>query len=77
MVTIIRAARRSDLPAVYRLLDSAFTDAPSRLFIDQTEGVDHVLSLELIAEGCEPTCGNVCLLPTWLVDAGPHNIEVA
>lgn len=45
--------------------------------IDQTDGVDHVLSLELIAEGCEPTCGNVCLRPTWLVDAGPHNIEVA
>lgn len=45
--------------------------------IDQTEGVDHVLSLELIAEGCEPICGNVCLRPTWLVDAGPHNIEVA
>ena len=38
MVTIIRAARRSDLPAVSRLLDSAFTDAPIQLFIDQTEG---------------------------------------
>jgi predicted phage baseplate assembly protein len=45
--------------------------------IDQTPGVDHVLRLELIAEGCAPTCGNVCLRPTWLVDAGPHNIEVA
>ena len=38
MSTIIRAARRSDLPAVYRVLESAFTDAPIRLFIDQTEG---------------------------------------
>lgn len=38
MVTIIRAGRRSDLPAVYRLLESAFTDAPIQLFIDQTEG---------------------------------------
>lgn len=45
--------------------------------IDQTPGVDHVLSLELVAEGCAPTCGNVCLRPTWLVGAGPHNIEVA
>ncbi|WP_431276845.1 baseplate J/gp47 family protein [Variovorax ureilyticus] len=45
--------------------------------IDQTPGVDHVLSLELVAEGCAPTCGNVCLRPSWLVGAGPHNIEVA
>jgi len=45
--------------------------------IDQTPGVDHVLSLDLAAEGCAPTCGNLCLRPTWLVAAGPHHIEVA
>jgi predicted acetyltransferase len=33
-----RAARRADLPDVYRVLDAAFTDAPVQLFIDQTEG---------------------------------------
>jgi len=44
--------------------------------IDETPGVDHVRSLELIVEGCAPTCGNVCLRPTWLVAAGPHEIEV-
>jgi predicted phage baseplate assembly protein len=44
--------------------------------IDQTPGVDHVLTLELIAQGCAPNCGNVCLRPTWLVASGPHNIEV-
>lgn len=44
--------------------------------LDETEGVDHVLSLELIAEGCPPNCGNICLRPNWLVAAGPHEIEV-
>jgi hypothetical protein len=44
--------------------------------IDETEGVDHVLSLELLAEGCPPTCGNLCLPATWLPAAGPHDIEV-
>ncbi len=44
--------------------------------IDEVPGVDHVLSLELIAEGCKPQCGNVCLSPTWLVAAGSHEIEV-
>jgi predicted phage baseplate assembly protein len=43
--------------------------------IDETAGVDHVLSLELLAGGA-PTCGNVCLPPTWLVAAGAHLIEV-
>jgi hypothetical protein len=38
--------------------------------------VDHVLSLELIVEGCGATCGNVCLRPTGLVVAGAHEIEV-
>lgn len=44
--------------------------------IDQIPGVDHVLSLELIAEGCEPQCGNVCLSATTLVAAGQHEIDV-
>lgn len=44
--------------------------------IDEVAGVDHVISLELIGEGCEPQCGNVCLGPTWLVAAGPHEITV-
>lgn len=44
--------------------------------IDQVPGVDHVLSLELFAEGCEPQCGNVCLIPTALVAAGQHEIDV-
>lgn len=44
--------------------------------IDETPGVDHVLSLELTAQGCEPQCGNLCLQPTQLVAAGTHAIEV-
>jgi predicted phage baseplate assembly protein len=44
--------------------------------VDGTEGVDHVLSLELLAEGRPPQCANVCLAPTDLVDPGPHQIEV-
>ena len=44
--------------------------------IDETPGVDHVLSLDLVAQGCAPECGNVCLRPTWLVAAGAHRIEV-
>ncbi len=44
--------------------------------IDEVSGVDHVIKLELIAAGCEPQCGNVCLAPTWLVSAGDHVIEV-
>jgi hypothetical protein len=44
--------------------------------IDRVAGVDHIVSLELIAERCEAQCGNVCLGPTWLVQAGAHQIEV-
>lgn len=44
--------------------------------IDEVAGVDHVLQLELIAERCEPVCGNVCLSPTSLVAAGNHDIQV-
>jgi hypothetical protein len=44
--------------------------------IDEVAGVDHVLSLALIAEGCAPQCGNLCLRPTWLVASGVHQIDV-
>ncbi len=44
--------------------------------IDETAGVDHVLSLELVAGGCAGTCGNICLPPTALPAAGVHAIEV-
>jgi hypothetical protein len=44
--------------------------------IDRVPGVDHIVSLELVARGCDPQCGNVCLGPTWLVEAGAHRIEV-
>ncbi len=38
MSITIRAARKADLPQIYGVLASAFTDAPLQLFIDQTEG---------------------------------------
>jgi hypothetical protein len=44
--------------------------------IDETAGVDHALSLELIAGDGAPQCGNVCLAPMELVAAGAHQIEV-
>jgi hypothetical protein len=46
--------------------------------IDQVPGVDYVVTLVLVADGCEcdPQCGNVCLAPTWLVVSGTHEIEV-
>jgi predicted phage baseplate assembly protein len=44
--------------------------------LDGTEGVDHVLSLDITAEGRPPGCANVCLSPTDLVLSGPHQIEV-
>lgn len=44
--------------------------------IDDVAGVDHVLSLELLADGCQPQCANVCLGPTQLVVAGQHQINV-
>jgi predicted phage baseplate assembly protein len=43
--------------------------------LDGVAGVDHVLALELIAEGGEPVCGNVCIGPLGLVAAGRHEIE--
>lgn len=44
--------------------------------IDEIAGVDHVVSLELIGEGCAPQCGNICVPPGWLVASGAHEIEV-
>ena len=43
--------------------------------LDETPGVDHVLALELIADG-RAGCGNVCLGPIGLVASGGHEIEV-
>lgn len=45
--------------------------------LDQIPGVDHVLELELVADGCDATCANVCLGAFGLVDSGRHVIEVA
>lgn len=44
--------------------------------IDEVPGVDHVLDLALVAGACDPSCGNVCLRPTWLTLAGEHAVEV-
>ena len=44
--------------------------------IDNVPGVDHVLSLELIAGNGEAQCGNLCVGRTWLVTSGVHEIVV-
>lgn len=44
--------------------------------IDETPGVDHVISLELIPGEGPAQCGNICLAPTQLVEAGQHQVEV-
>jgi len=44
--------------------------------ISQTPGVDYVETLALLADGCGPMCGNLCLKPSWLVTPGAHRIEV-
>lgn len=44
--------------------------------IDETTGVDHVLSLALTANCGQPQCGNLCLQANELVAAGQHQIEV-
>jgi hypothetical protein len=44
--------------------------------IDETPGVDHVLALGLLAGGCDPQCGNVCVGPLGLVAVGRHEIEI-
>jgi predicted phage baseplate assembly protein len=43
--------------------------------VDETTGVDHVLSLELVVDG-QAHCGNICLGATELAAAGQHQIEV-
>ena len=44
--------------------------------IDRVHGVDHVNSMDLLTDGCEATCGNVCLGPISLVAASEHAIAV-
>ena len=44
--------------------------------IDQVVGVDNIIRLELIPDGCDPQCGNICLGPTSLIAAGDHVVEV-
>ena len=44
--------------------------------IDETAGVENVLSLQLRDENGKLQCGNVCIGPTGLVDAVEHEIEV-
>ncbi len=44
--------------------------------IDETPGVENVLSLELVAGDGRPQCNNLCIGPTGLVDSGEHEIEV-
>ena len=43
--------------------------------IDRVAGVDHVLALELIADGGPPQCGNICVSPFTLTTPGDHQIE--
>jgi Baseplate J-like protein len=42
--------------------------------IDAVVGVDYIVSMALLADGGQAQCGNVCLSPTWLVQAGAHQI---
>jgi hypothetical protein len=42
-----------------------------------TDGVDHVASLSLSADGGPPLCGNVCVGFAGLIASGPHQITVA
>ncbi len=44
--------------------------------IDDVPGVAHVVTLDLAEEGSGPTCGNVCIGPAGLVDAGTYEIDV-
>ncbi len=45
--------------------------------IGQVAGVDYIASFDLLADGCTcPQCGNICLPPAGLVEAGSHQIEV-
>jgi predicted phage baseplate assembly protein len=44
--------------------------------LDETEGADHVLALELIGPDGRVRCDNLCLPPDGLPDAGAHEIAV-
>ncbi|MFL6234457.1 MAG: putative baseplate assembly protein [Thermoanaerobaculia bacterium] len=44
--------------------------------LDETEGTDHVLALELIGADGEPHCDNLCLPAAGLPASGAHEIEV-
>jgi Baseplate J-like protein len=44
--------------------------------IDDTPGVDHVVSLQLVSSCGQPQCGNICLAANELVAAGQHQLEI-
>jgi len=44
--------------------------------IGSVAGVDYIVSMALLGDGGQAQCGNVCLGPTWLVEAGTHEITV-
>jgi predicted phage baseplate assembly protein len=44
--------------------------------LDETEGADHVLALELIGPDGRPRCDNLCLPPDGLPATGAHEITV-
>jgi predicted phage baseplate assembly protein len=45
--------------------------------IDGVQGVAHVVTLELLNESGEPTCGNFCVPPTALIRSGSHDVQEA
>jgi hypothetical protein len=44
--------------------------------IGTVTGVDYIVSMALLADGGQAQCDNVCLGPTWLAEAGTHQITV-
>jgi len=44
--------------------------------IDNVSGVDHVLALELFADGNPEGCSNICVHPLALAVPGEHAIEI-
>jgi predicted phage baseplate assembly protein len=44
--------------------------------LDSVPGVDYVAALEITANQCPATCGNLCLEPLALAASGAHEIEV-
>jgi len=44
--------------------------------LDAVAGVDYVASLEITANQCAASCGNLCLEPLALTTSGTHRIEV-